>query len=111
MNRLLSALVLAGVLGACATLGGSPAESAADARFRAIYETEWEWRQASEPEEDSDTPDEEKAPRTWGKVDPATQAERLAYMKGQAFFRDSTTLAEHEITRKSTATSHGRARR
>jgi uncharacterized protein (DUF885 family) len=81
MNRLLLTVVLAGALSACATLGGAPAESAADARFRQIYETEWAWRQASEPEEDSDTPDEEKAPRTWGKVDPATQAERLAYMK------------------------------
>ncbi len=80
MKRILAAIALT-TLAACATMSTAPGESAADARFRQIYETEWEWRQASEPEEDSDTPDEEKAPRTWGKVDPATQVERLAYMK------------------------------
>jgi uncharacterized protein (DUF885 family) len=81
MKRFLAAAALV-ALSACATLNTAPHESAADARFRQIYETEWEWRQASEPEEDSGTPDDEKAPHTWGKVDPATQAERLAYTKG-----------------------------
>lgn len=80
MKRAL-AVVLVCATAACASLSSAPGESRADARFRAIYEAEWEWRQASEPEEDSDTPEEEKSPRTWGKVDPATQAERLAYMK------------------------------
>lgn len=67
-------------LAACATMGGAPGESAAEAKFRQIYETEWAWRQASEPD-DSDTPNDEKAPLDWGKVDVATQTERLAYMQ------------------------------
>lgn len=65
---------------ACATMGSGPMETAADATFRAIYEAEWGWRQSLDPEEDEDTVDEDKAPKTWGRVDPATQAERLAYM-------------------------------
>jgi uncharacterized protein (DUF885 family) len=80
MTRVLTAVAFV-ALTACATTSAAPDEAAADARFRQIYETEWAWRQRSEPEEDSDTPDEEKALRTWGKVDPATQAERLSYMK------------------------------
>jgi len=67
---------------ACTTMGGAPIETAADAKFRAIYETEWAWRQSLDPEDDEDTVDEDKVPKTWGRVDPATQAERLAYMKG-----------------------------
>jgi uncharacterized protein (DUF885 family) len=67
---------------ACATMGSRPMETAADAKFRAIYEAEWTWRQSLDPEDDEDTVDEDKAPKTWGRVDPATQAERLAYMKG-----------------------------
>jgi len=57
-------------------------ETPADAKFRAIYETEWAWRQSLDPEDDEDTVDEDKMPKTWGRVDPATQAERLSYMKG-----------------------------
>ncbi len=66
---------------ACATMGGAPMETAADAKFRAIYEAEWTWRQSLDPEEDEDTVDEDKMSKTWGRVDPATQAERLGYMK------------------------------
>ncbi len=80
MKRIVVGVALI-ALASCTTLGGAPRESSAHARFREIYETEWAWRLASEPEEDSDTPDEDKMPRTWGKVDPATQTERLAYMQ------------------------------
>lgn len=69
-------------IAACATMGGAPMETAADAKFRAIYETEWAWRQSDDQEPDEDSIDEEKLPQTWGRVDPARQAERLAYMKG-----------------------------
>lgn len=74
--------VAAMTLAACATIGGRPPESPADAKFRTIYESEWTWRQSLDPEEDDDTVDEDKAPKTWGRVDPATQAERLAHWKG-----------------------------
>jgi uncharacterized protein (DUF885 family) len=81
MKRVLAAATLMAMT-ACTTPSAATSESAADARFRQIYETEWAWRQATDLEDDSDTPDEEeKARRSWGKVDPATQSERLAYMK------------------------------
>lgn len=70
-----------GVLAACASIGGSPGESAADARFRAIYETEWAWRKTLDPEEDEESSDADAAPGTWSRVNPASQAERLVYMK------------------------------
>ena len=79
MKRILLGVALM-ALAACATVGGTPRESAADTRLRQIYETEWDWRQLSEPD-DSDTPNDEKAPLDWGKVDAATQEERLAYMQ------------------------------
>ncbi len=68
-------------LAACATMGSGPMATGADAKFRAIYEAEWDWRQSLDPEEDEDSVDEEKAPKTWGRVDAVTQAERLGYMK------------------------------
>jgi len=40
---------------ACATMGSRPMETAADAKFRAIYEAEWTWRQSLDPEDDEDT--------------------------------------------------------
>ena len=55
-------LALSGVLAVPATIASpvvqaaNPAESALDARFRAIYEREWKWRQeqnGSSGEEDS----------------------------------------------------------
>ena len=70
-----------GMLAACTTMSGSPGETAADASFRAIYEAEWEWRKTLDPEEDEESPDADAAPRSWSRVDPASQAERLAYMK------------------------------
>jgi uncharacterized protein (DUF885 family) len=81
MKRVLAAVLVGVVLTACASIAGAPHESSADVRFRAIYEAEWEWRNSLDPELDDDTPDEEKAPKTWPRVDPATQAIRLAYMK------------------------------
>lgn len=79
--KLVAMTVAAMALAACATVGGRAPESALDQKFRAIYEAEWTWRQNLEPEDDDDTVDEDKAPRTWGRVDPATQAERLAHWK------------------------------
>lgn len=70
-----------GVLAACATIGGNPEESAADARFRAIYEAEWDWRKTLDPEEDEESSDADAAPSAWSRVDSASQAERLVYMK------------------------------
>lgn len=80
MKRAMAGLAMA-VAAACATVGSPPSEHAEDAKFRAIYETEWAWRQSLDPQEDDDTVDEDKAPLTWGRVDPGTQAERLAYWK------------------------------
>ena len=51
-----------GVLAACATIGGNPEESAVDARFRAIYEAEWDWRKTLDPEEDEESSDANAAP-------------------------------------------------
>ncbi len=51
-----------------------------DMRFRVITETEWAWRNSLGPAEDDEDPDEDDAPRVWPKVDPETQADRLAYM-------------------------------
>jgi len=81
MKRVLAAVLLGVALSACASIAGAPHESAADARFRNIYETEWTWRNSLDPEDDEDTPSEDKAPTKWPRVDPATQATRLAYMK------------------------------
>lgn len=79
MKRAILALAFSG-LAACATLAGDNPETAADQRFRAIYEAEWDWRKTIDPtagEED----DTGGAPglTTWPRVDPATQATRLAY--------------------------------
>jgi uncharacterized protein (DUF885 family) len=75
------AVLLALAVSACATpVAGTHRETTEDARFRAIYEAEWAWRTGlGPPEEEDDTP-LETAAQTWAKVDPATQAERLAYL-------------------------------
>jgi uncharacterized protein (DUF885 family) len=80
MRRTLAGLVLVFVVSACATMSGAPRASVADAKFRTIYETEWTWRNTLDPVGDDEDPDEDKAPKTWPKVDPKTQAERAAYM-------------------------------
>lgn len=49
---------------------------AADAKFRALYRAEWAWRMTEFPERDrTDAPVPDRLP----KVDPATEARRLAY--------------------------------
>ena len=55
--------------------------SAADARFKALYEREWAWRQAQRGEVDEDD-DPSRVRRLLPKVDAKTQAERLAYWRG-----------------------------
>ena len=79
MKRVL-AIAAFGVIAACATLTSAPGENRVDAQFRTIYETEWAWRGTYDPQWDDTTPDD-KLPTTWGRVDPAAQAEQLAYMK------------------------------
>ena len=79
MKRILVGVAF-GVLAACATAGGPLRESPADARLRAIYEAEWAWRTPLDPDADEESSDDETAPRIWSKVDPASQAERHAYM-------------------------------
>jgi uncharacterized protein (DUF885 family) len=69
-----------GMLAACATASGHAGASPDDARFRAIYENEWAWRNTFEPQWDAATPDD-RLPATWGRVDPAAQAEQLVHMK------------------------------
>jgi uncharacterized protein (DUF885 family) len=64
---------------AAAALGGCSHESrqqAADARFRAVYEAEWNWRREQlAAEEDSTAPVADRLP----KVDPASQEARRVY--------------------------------
>jgi uncharacterized protein (DUF885 family) len=64
---------------AAAALGGcshGSRQQAADARFRAVYEAEWNWRREQlAAEEDSTAPVADRLP----KVDPASQAARRVY--------------------------------
>jgi len=78
MKRAILTLAIAG-LAACTTFAGAP-ETAADQRFRAIYEAEWDWRKAIDPTDgEQDGSEAAPGPTTWPRVDPATQATRLAY--------------------------------
>lgn len=82
MKYLLLAVVAAG-LSACAALPSAPAVTAADQSFRAIHEAEWSWRRSLDPADNEDEETgESSGPVAWQRVDPAIQAERLAYMKG-----------------------------
>ena len=82
-----SALLLAALLGVTSAHalqtppppGAGP--SAADARFKALYEREWRWRQAQRGEVGEDD-DASHVRRLLPKVDAGTQAERLAYWRG-----------------------------
>jgi uncharacterized protein (DUF885 family) len=68
-----AALITGTLLGACARQSQPPS---ADARLRAIYTREWQWRMGQIPDdEDSTGPITDHLP----KVDPATQAMRLKY--------------------------------
>ncbi|MEY2758510.1 MAG: hypothetical protein RIR33_2288 [Pseudomonadota bacterium] len=79
MKRLMLVVAIAG-LAACTTLSGGPRETLMDQQFRAIYETEWAWRKALDPTEgEEDDTGGEAGVATWARVDPATQATRLAY--------------------------------
>lgn len=80
MKRLLAAVAL-GSLAACTTLSAGPQATPMDQRFKAIYEAEWKWRNSEGPTEGDESPQEDDAPTTWARVDPAWQAERLAYLK------------------------------
>jgi uncharacterized protein (DUF885 family) len=79
MKRVILALAFAS-LAACTTLTGNNRETPTDRRFRAIYEAEWTWRKTIDPS-DSEEDDTSGAPglTSWSRVDPATQATRLAY--------------------------------
>ncbi|HEY0435663.1 MAG TPA: DUF885 family protein [Phenylobacterium sp.] len=55
------------------------ASPAADAKFKALYSREWDWRMTEFPErERGDAPVPDRLP----KVDPASQARRLAFWQG-----------------------------
>jgi uncharacterized protein (DUF885 family) len=65
---------------ACAALPIGPRETSADQRFRAIYEAEWSWRKTIDPSDGEEDDTGGKPGLTaWSRVDPATQATRLAY--------------------------------
>ncbi len=66
-------LLLAAAVSGCSP---KPAGQSADARFAAIYDTEWKWRTDQQPDdEDGVRPISDHLPR----VDPATQEMRLKY--------------------------------
>ena len=79
MKRLLAAVAL-GSLAACTTLSAGPQPTAMDQRFRTIYESEWTWRNNAGPTEGDESSQEDENPKTWARVSPAWQAERLAYL-------------------------------
>ncbi len=81
MKRLLAAVSL-GALSACTSLNTGPQPTAMDQRFTAIYEAEWAWRNSAGPTEGDESAQEDENPKTWARVDPAWQAERLAYLTG-----------------------------
>src|SRR5216684_367979 len=59
-----------------ANIGFAADAGSADARLKAIYTTEWKWREQQLPDtEDTQRPIQDHLP----KVDPASQAQRLAY--------------------------------
>jgi uncharacterized protein (DUF885 family) len=59
-----------------ANTGFAADAGSADARLKAIYSTEWKWREQQLPDtEDTQRPIQDHLP----KVDPASQAQRLAY--------------------------------
>lgn len=70
--------LLIGAMAAGMMMAGSAmAAGAADARFKALYEKEWTWRQTELAR--SDGPEDDTLAPRLPKVDPATQAKRLSY--------------------------------
>jgi uncharacterized protein (DUF885 family) len=76
-SRLVGA-VAAGLMAAAAT-GAMAAPGAADAKFKALYETEWTWRQDELAR--SDGPEDDTLAPHLPHVDAASQARRLAYWR------------------------------
>ncbi len=84
MKFLLGGMLVCGwVLAAAATAAPAASNDAtsADDRFRAIYEQEWEWRQAQFPgmDDEDDTQGSKQPPDRLPAVDATTQKTRLAY--------------------------------
>jgi uncharacterized protein (DUF885 family) len=94
--RLLASIVAAAVLSLMSAAEAAP--QSADARFRALYTAEWAWRADQfADDEDSQKPVVDHLP----KVDPATQAARLAYWEKvmaalNTIPRDKLSSAEQE---------------
>ena len=94
VRRALTFLVLCGVL----VLVPAPAEtqrdtSSADARLRALYTEEWNWRR-EEMGRRSDEPGEAGASNRFPRVDAASQQARLAYWTRTLATLDSIPLAD-----------------
>ena len=71
----------------------TPAAGKADARFKALYTGEWAWREVEFPgEARGDAPIADHLP----KVDPATQARRLAYWQGVR--KDLDAIPERDLS-------------
>ncbi len=70
----------------------SPAQDA-DARLRALYEAEWKWRLDQTGRRDVDDPMEAAGDRL-SRVDPAAQAERLAYWERALKALDAIPVAQ-----------------
>ncbi len=100
-KRLLAGLTLAGLalatthpaLAAAKTPGAAHLSTAADARFEALYKAEWAWREAEFPGE---TRGEAPIAGRLPKVDPASQARRLAYW--QEVRRKLDTIPERGLS-------------
>lgn len=74
MRLLCVRILVAGCIAASAAPCPAASPADADARFKAVYEAEWQWRDEQFPDnEDAQKPIQDHLP----KVDPATQAMRL----------------------------------
>ncbi len=71
----------------------APTQTAADQRFKALYEGEWAWRMKEFPGDDSDDSIPDRLPR----VDAAAQGARLAYWRNVRHQLDG--IAEADLSR------------
>ena len=90
----LAALILTGAAASAQTAPGQPAATAADSRFKALYEKEWAWRQA----EFGDTDDDAVRALVAAKVNDMVEA-MVAHENGDisddaAQFRIDTTVED-----------------